>query len=244
MGKEIRLTENDILSIIESNLKTLMEDRKFIRVPQSQPAPQATAGMPPQDFSTSAQGQMADPTMMQGMGNDANAEQMPQGEMGPEGMPGDAGVSEFDTNFDAGVEADEDADPQKYIQQLTGKLSQTINSYNNENGADPGLNKYVVCMIVAATCKNLDEKAKKEVIEKINSATSDEELPDEEEMGGDMGDTAPEDEGGEPDMPVNEAVFTKKNLIELFSVNKKDERPKEVNPSVGKKTPKAWRGKF
>lgn len=241
MGKEIRLTENDILSIVKDTLNELMENRKVIKLPQQQPAPQ-DMGMP-----------MQDPTM--GGQPDATGDPMGAGAMDPSmgdpnamggGEENPAGGSEFDTNFDAGVEADEDADPQKYIQQLTGKLSQTINSYNNENGADPGLNKYVVCMIVAATCKNLDEKAKKEVIEKINSATSDEELPDEDEMGGDMGDIAPDEEGSEQDMPVNEAVFTKKNLLELFSVNKdKDkERPKEVNPSVGKKTPKAWRGKF
>ena len=65
--------------------------------------------------------------------------------------------SDFDTNFDAGVEADEDTDPKKYIQQLTGKLSQTLNTYNNENGEpDTELGKYVLGMLVKQGTKGMD----------------------------------------------------------------------------------------
>ncbi len=77
--------------------------------------------------------------------------------------------SVFDTNFDAGVEADEDTDPKKYIQQLTGKLSQTLNTYNNENGEDSELSKYVGKMIVKQAAKGLDDAGKKELIKTINS---------------------------------------------------------------------------
>ena len=79
-----------------------------------------------------------------------------------------SGESEFDTNFDAGVEADEDTDPKKYIQQLTGKLSTTLNNFNNEND-DEGLNKYVAKMIVKQATKNLDDAAKKDIIKAINT---------------------------------------------------------------------------
>ena len=40
--------------------------------------------------------------------------------------------SAFDTNFDAGIDADENTDPKKFIQQLTGKLSQSLRKYNND----------------------------------------------------------------------------------------------------------------
>ena len=123
-------------------------------------------------------------------------------------MEGGEGENQYDTNFDAGVEADEDSDPKTYIQQLTGKLSQSLNSFNDEQGPDAGLNKYVASMIVAAACKNLDEKAKKEIIEKINSASSDteEEMPDNGEVeNGDMGD-------GEE---LQESVYTKRQILEM-----------------------------
>lgn len=100
------------------------------------------------------------------------------GEMPP--MNDNSG-SEFDTNFDAGVEADEDEDPKKYIQQLTGKLSQELGKYNNELGEpDVELSKYVGGMIVKQVAKNLDEPGKKELIKKINTTNSntDEEMPE------------------------------------------------------------------
>ena len=95
-----------------------------------------------------------------------------------EGMP-----SDFDSNFDAGVEADEETDPKRFIQQLTGKLSQSLNSYNNENGEpDTELGKYVLGMLVKQGVKGMDDKEKKEIIKKINTASddtpADEEMPD------------------------------------------------------------------
>ena len=71
------------------------------------------------------------------MGGDPNGAMPPMDDpnmMGgdPSMMGGDMGNgSEFDTNFDAGVDADEDTDPKKYIQQLTGKLSQSLRKYNS-----------------------------------------------------------------------------------------------------------------
>lgn len=88
-------------------------------------------------------------------------------------MPGNDGGNEFDTNFDAGVEADEDSDPKKYIQQLTGKLSQKLNSYNKDNN-DPDLSKYVAGMIVSQAVKNLGDDDKKEIIDKIENGGGDE----------------------------------------------------------------------
>jgi hypothetical protein len=36
--------------------------------------------------------------------------------------------------FDAGVEADEETDPKKFIEQLSGKLGQSLRQYTKEQG--------------------------------------------------------------------------------------------------------------
>lgn len=230
---KLNLSEKQVMDAIMS---VLLENRKVLKIgnpaPSTPPAPDM--GMPAQD-----------PTMMAGaMG--------PSGDPDPAGVPMDPnaiggdpsamgddpnGGNQFDTNFDAGVEADEETDPQHYIQQLTGKLSQSINSYNSEQGPDAGLCKYVASMIITATCKNLDEKAKKELIEKINTAASDEEDTGGEDMDmGDGGDMQPDpnmEQDPNAQMPMNEHIITKKELAELaFGVQDRQENlPNKTKPS-------------
>lgn len=239
----IRISEKQVLDAIAS---VLMENRKVLKVGNPAPSapPASDMGMAPP-----AGGQMGmDPNMggapmdmdpnMGGdpMGGDPNA-------MGED--PSMDGGNQFDTNFDAGVEADEETDPKHYIQQLTGKLSQSVNSFNSEQGPDAGLCKYVASMIIAATCKNLDEKAKKELIEKINSAASDEE----QDMGGeedmDMGDGGGEEmpmddpNMGQPQdqAPMNERLITKKQLAELaFGVQDRQDNLRNVEKPLTKKS--------
>lgn len=249
--KKIVISENEILSEIQ---KVINENRKVIKLPNQnpQPAPMPDAPMPAAPMPQGGEQGMS--TMTQGgdPGADPMAGQMPMD---------DGGESQFDTNFDAGVEADEDSDPKRYIQQLTGKLSQSINSYNSEQ-ADAGLNKYVASMIIAATCKNLDDKQKKELIEKINGAQSDESSDDmgeedienpEEEM--------PMDDGGVEqnplpmnervilkrdvmkNTPINERFLTRRDLMEMFPINADDES-KPMDIEKNKKCPKAWQSKF
>lgn len=195
MGKSVKINSEILRDIIGS---VILENKTFLKVGNSgggnTPPPMAPImdpSMQPAPMDPSMQGPQ--------MGDDL---------LGDPGMEGGEGENQYDTNFDAGVEADEDSDPKTYIQQLTGKLSQSLNSFNDEQGPDAGLNKYVASMIVAAACKNLDEKAKKEIIEKINSASSDteEEMPDNGELeNGDMGD-------GEE---LQESVYTKKQILEM-----------------------------
>ena len=127
--------------------------------------------------------------------------------------------SEFDTNFDAGVEADEDTDPKKYIQQLTGKLSQTISNYNNENGGeDEELNKYVANMIVAQVAKNMEEVDKKEIIKKINTSVGSEDDAEEEVPPMD-GEEAPAEELPPTEEPTQEPIqecVTKRQIKEAL----------------------------
>lgn len=107
---------------------------------------------------------------------DDNSEEM-MGE--PNDMPvDDSNTNMFDNDFDAGVEADEENDPKRYIQQLTGKLSQKLRDYNESLGEpDSDLNKYVAGMIVKQAVDGLDETDRSEIIKKV----SDEQSTDNEE---------------------------------------------------------------
>lgn len=141
-------------------------------------------------------------------------------EFGDEMMSNDSQMdSEFDTNFDAGVEADEDTDPKKYIQQLTGKLSQTLNTYNNENGEpDVELGKYVLGMLVKQGVKGMDEKDKKDIIKKINMGGNDESEEDNtEEIPMDDSETS-EEMNNEVQMESKTFNFTKKQIFENFGI--------------------------
>ena len=160
---------------------------------------------------------MDDPNMMdnQMMGSQGNMENGSEEE--PMSNNGDDGESQFDTNFDAGVEADEETDPKRYIQQLTGKLSTTLNSFNNENGEpDEGLCKYVGKMIVKQAAKGLDEKGKKELIAAINTADSDtdeDDLETEDDMSVEDGNEVPETDNGSD--KIMEYAITKKQVLKL-----------------------------
>ena len=126
--------------------------------------------------------------------------------------------NDFDTNFDAGVEADEDTDPKKYIQQLTGKLSQTLNTYNNENGEpDTELGKYVLGMLVKQGVKGMDEKDKKDIIKKINMSDSSEEDLSDEEITVDDTDMS-EEPTNDMQMESKTIRCTKKQIFESFGI--------------------------
>lgn len=145
--------------------------------------------------------------------------------------------SDFDSNFDAGVEADEETDPKRFIQQLTGKLSQSLNSYNNENGEpDTELGKYVLGMLVKQGVKGMDETDKKEIIKKINA--SEEDIDD---MGEDVDAEMPEEDvegmGSEMDNVQMESKIikcTKKQIFESFGLSMNDDNvtPSEQEPDT------------
>lgn len=165
------------------------------------------------------------------MGNEMGGEMPMDGEtpMGNEIPMDDNSGSEFDTNFDAGVEADEDEDPKKYIQQLTGKLSQELGKYNNELGEpDVELSKYVGGMITKQVAKYLDDSGKKELIKKIKTTDSSEDSED-MPMDDNMENEMPEDDN----MPMESYSLSKKNLAKIFESfkndNSKEDETKKVN---------------
>ena len=65
-------------------------------------------------------------------------------DLGGEELPSDDKPFD-DTPFDAGVQADEDEDPEKYIQQLAGKLGTTLRKYTEDKGEpDFDLEKFAI----------------------------------------------------------------------------------------------------
>ena len=81
-----------------------------------------------------------------------------------------------DEPFDAGVAADEETDPKKYIEQLTGKLGQSLRKYNEDQGQpDFELEKFAINSLLSAThTSEMDEEDKKDIIKKVNTAGNDE----------------------------------------------------------------------
>jgi len=68
--------------------------------------------------------------------------------------------------FDAGVEADEATDPKKFIEQLSGKLAQSLRAYN-ETTKDIELNKFVINSLVPAAIPQMDSENAQDVIKKV-----------------------------------------------------------------------------
>jgi hypothetical protein len=126
-----------------------------------------------------------------------------------------------DTPFDAGVEADEETDPKKFIEQLTGKLGQSLRKYTEEQGQpDFELEKFAINSVISAThTAEMDAEDRKDIIKKVNTAGSKDDNDKEDttndsnvdsgaddsgsdEFGGDMGN---DNSAGEEDL--EETVF-------------------------------------
>ena len=111
---------------------------------------------------------------------DMGAEQPEMGaEQGSEDMPFGK------EKFDAGI-GDEDTDPKKYIEKLTGKLAQKLRDYNGTE-QDVDLNKFVINSLIPAAIPQMDDTDAKDVIKKVQ-----------DNIGGASG-QAPEQSNGEVD---------------------------------------------
>lgn len=99
-------------------------------------------------------------------------QQQPNNQMPPmDNNMGDVqGDEQFDSNFDAGVDANESNDPKTYIQQLAGKLSQSLRKYNEGlPNPDIDLNKYVAGMTNDAAVEGMTPEDVEGIISKIKS---------------------------------------------------------------------------
>lgn len=126
--------------------------------------------------------------------------------------------------FDAGVGVDEDEDPKKFIERLTGKLAQKLRSYN-ETDKDSDLNKFVINSLIPASVPNLDNKDVDDVIKKVKDNKNDNSVPDNnvpnEEPVQQETEPVNQDPNVEESM-VNEIIdkiFNKKSVQELKTKN-------------------------
>ena len=98
-----------------------------------------------------------------------------------------------DEPFDAGVEADEESDPKKFIEQLTGKLGQSLRKYNEDQGQpDFELEKFAVNSLLSAThTGEMPPEDQKDIIKKVKGSGKGD--GDEESSDDDTSDAGTED---------------------------------------------------
>jgi len=196
LAKELnRLNEN------EEGIELFGEQKKFVlKTPKPAPAPEAEAPMPPAEPpAVPAPALPPSPETTADMGPeemspevDASAEMdaevtTPDGEMDIE-----AGSEEM------GMDQGEEVVTFKQIQKLTGKLTQKIRDFDNQDGMTSEDIKYVINMVLSALdLKNLSDEDKEDIMAKFEEA---EERPEgemdlgaEEDM---TSDTAPVDQIG------------------------------------------------
>ena len=164
------------------------------------------------------------------MGGDMPPMNDNQPPMGDDGMN-----SEFGTNFDAGVDANEQEDPKKFIQQLTGKLSQSLRKYNNEQPQpDAELSKYVCGMIVKQAIEGLKPEDVEDIMKKIKSDDDfDNDTPEDNQLNNNGGSEDMQPQTDQPEqMPMESLNRNHNQKIEeifqdLISTEKEDtiERP-------------------
>lgn len=104
-----------------------------------------------------------------------------------------------DEPFDAGVEANEESDPKKYIEQLSGKLGQSLRNYTENQGGQPDfdLEKFAINSVVSATHSGeMDEEDKNDIIKKVNTAGGNGGEDSSEDSNNDLSDSGNGDENG------------------------------------------------
>lgn len=168
-------------------------------MPEPQPDPMGGGGMPEDSM----------------MGGDTMAGGTPEDPMGGGGMP-------EEPNMDAPMGDEENGgdDKKKEIQKLAGELSELLHAYNEENGDDEELNKYVKGMIDAQTDGDSDDDD-----DDTSDMEGEDDMENPEEMEGNpMND---EEIPQEPEQPKMEGRrLTKKQLKEEFAQNCKKEKEK------------------
>jgi hypothetical protein len=108
--------------------------------------------------------------------------------------------------FDAGVEADEEEDPKKFIQQLTGKLGQSLRQYTDEQGQpDFELEKFAINSLLSAThTGEMDSEDQKDIIKKVKKSGKN----DENDSESNTGDNSNDDIDDDSDIDSDENIDT------------------------------------
>jgi hypothetical protein len=128
--------------------------------------------------------------------------------------------------FDAGVEADEESDPKKFIEQLSGKLGQSLRKYSDEQGQpDFKLEKFAINSVISAThASEMNPKDQKDIIKKIKSSGKDGNNDDMNNDGDTETTNIPDGDNEEPsdettDQTLNEMSLKKRDakiLIKMY----------------------------
>lgn len=155
--------------------------------------------------------------------------------------------SPFDEEpFDAGVEADEETEPKKYLEQLTGKIGQSLREYNSkQESVDTGLQKYIINSVISALdLKDFDESDIEDIVTKLKENKT-EDTPKEDgisdEGGYGKGTTeSPEIEDVSTDVPLDESLKKfefygykgRKDKETDFSVNGQPVSLNEIKKSI------------
>jgi hypothetical protein len=106
-----------------------------------------------------------------------------------------------DEPFNADVEADENSDPKKFIEQLSGKIGQSLRKYTQQQGQpDLELEKFTINSVLGAThTSEMDPKDQDDIINKVKSSGKD------DEKGDDKGVPQPDAEAPEGQAPEGQA---------------------------------------
>lgn len=151
------------------------------------------------------------------------AEPAPIDDMGGD-MGGDMNDKPFDDEpFDAGVEADEESDPKKFIEQLTGKLGQSLRKYTEQQGQpDFDLEKFAINSLLSAThTSEMDAEDQKDIISKVKtSGQGDEDVAPESDMDIPSDEDMPSDEEMPMDEPAGEEGLEELVLKEIINSDK------------------------
>lgn len=133
-----------------------------------------------------------------------------------------------DEPFDAGVEADEDTDPVKYIQQLSGKLGQSLRQYSEDEGQpDFDLEKFAVNSVLSAThTGEMDKNDQRDIINKVKGSGNDEDSGNDGEEKLDADIEEPTD-GGEEELDFSEEEPVEE-IVEELPLNQGGEIPLDV----------------
>lgn len=134
--------------------------------------------------------------------------------------------------FDAGVDADEETDPKKFIEQLSGKLGQSLRQYTEDQGQpDFELEKFAINSVISAThTAEMDEEDRNDIIKKIEKSGENEtqDFGDENQSGPDASNDSLnglDDEGDDLDFSsndeTNENDLTVYENVEIFLNNPK-----------------------
>ena len=146
--------------------------------------------------------------------------------------------NDMDSSFNGGMD-DDSSDPKKQIQQLTGKLSQELRNYNNDQTEpDTELNKYVAGMIIPQASKVLTGDDKSEIIDKINNnSSSEDEVGDDESNDNEISNEMPMDDSNPSESKRSIDKIIDEMVNSILNDNNKDRYEKKTDVKSKRKNP-------